>query len=189
MNNEITRHKVGLIGVDSGLVMICDPCYLDKFGERGNDSELGDGEFRYSLQGCDEAASTPDRCGQLVFDKGWTGAGVVSTTGIGDGTYEVFALKQQVPGCGERIIKLEIVFLEAEKPAKSDCRDGTVLTLVRAARSVGVTQKWLKQQADEGAVPCLKAGTRYLFNLDALTASLSDRAASSQVSDIEVDSA
>ena len=38
-----------------------------------------------------------------------------------------------------------------------------LLSLSRMARQLGVPQKWLREQADDGKVPCLKAGNRYLF--------------------------
>lgn len=38
-----------------------------------------------------------------------------------------------------------------------------LLSLPRMARSLGVTQQWLRLQADAGHVPCLVAGKRYLF--------------------------
>ena len=39
-----------------------------------------------------------------------------------------------------------------------------LLSLSRLSRRLGVTQDWLRSQADAGEVPCLKAGNRYLFN-------------------------
>ena len=39
-----------------------------------------------------------------------------------------------------------------------------LLSLGRMARRLFVTQQWLREQADAGDVPCLKAGKRYLFN-------------------------
>jgi hypothetical protein len=40
---------------------------------------------------------------------------------------------------------------------------GELLSLPKMARRVGVTQAWLREQADRGVVPCLIAGNRYLF--------------------------
>jgi len=47
-----------------------------------------------------------------------------------------------------------------------------ILTLTRMARRLSVTQKWLRQQADAGEVPCLIADGRYLFNPTAVIESL-----------------
>ena len=55
--------------------------------------------------------------------------------------------------------------------------DGDLLTLPRLARRLGVTRQWLREQADAGKVPCLKAGPRYLFNLAAVQRALAAQAA------------
>lgn len=53
-----------------------------------------------------------------------------------------------------------------------------LLSLHRAARRLGVTSNWLKQEAVAGRVPCLSAGSRLLFDEATLTESLRQRAAS-----------
>ncbi|MCL4190695.1 MAG: hypothetical protein KJZ87_03030 [Thermoguttaceae bacterium] len=62
-----------------------------------------------------------------------------------------------------------------------------VLSINRAARRLGVTAAWLRAEAEAGRVPCLRAGTRYLFDLDALTAALAARFAADrqEVSDAQ----
>ena len=55
-----------------------------------------------------------------------------------------------------------------------------LLNLPQMARHLGVTSKWLKESADVGRVPCLKAGTRYLFDLEAVKATLAKEAAQSR---------
>ena len=50
-----------------------------------------------------------------------------------------------------------------------------LLPLNRAARRLGVTIRWLKDEAANGRVPCLKAGRRYLFSVDALADALEAR--------------
>ena len=52
-----------------------------------------------------------------------------------------------------------------------------LLTLPRLARRLGVTQQWLRAQADAGKIPCLKAGNRYLFNPVAVQKALAAKAA------------
>ena len=52
-----------------------------------------------------------------------------------------------------------------------------LFSLSRTARRLGVTQQWLRQQADAGTIPCLRAGNRYLFNLEAVQDSLAAKAA------------
>ena len=52
-----------------------------------------------------------------------------------------------------------------------------LLSLARMARRLGVTQEWLRDQADAGNVPCLRAGKRYLFNAVAVREALAAEAA------------
>ena len=52
-----------------------------------------------------------------------------------------------------------------------------LLSLSRMARRFGVTQHWLRDQADTGKIPCLKAGNRYLFNPVAVQRALAVKAA------------
>jgi hypothetical protein len=52
-----------------------------------------------------------------------------------------------------------------------------VLPLNRMARKLRVTIAWLKAEADAGRVPCLRAGTRYLFSPDAVEKVIAARAA------------
>lgn len=52
-----------------------------------------------------------------------------------------------------------------------------LLSLSRTARRLGVTQQWLREQAEAGAVPSLRAGNRYLFNTVAVEETLAARAA------------
>jgi hypothetical protein len=53
-----------------------------------------------------------------------------------------------------------------------------LLTLPRMARRLGVTQQWLRDQAEAGKVPCLKADRRLLFNPVAVQEALASKAAS-----------
>ena len=55
--------------------------------------------------------------------------------------------------------------------------DDELLTLPRMARRLGVTQRWLREQADVGRVPHLRADNRYLFAAHAVQAELAKQAA------------
>lgn len=48
-------------------------------------------------------------------------------------------------------------------------RDGELLPLRRMAARLGVPSKWLKEQAELGNVPGLRAGNRWLFVPGAVT--------------------
>ncbi len=50
--------------------------------------------------------------------------------------------------------------------------------LPQAARMLRVPKDWLKDEADAKRVPCLKAGDRYLFDVDAVGEILMQRASS-----------
>jgi len=52
-----------------------------------------------------------------------------------------------------------------------------LLSLSRLARRLGVTQQWLRAQADNGTIPSLKAGNRYLFHPIAVQEALAAKAA------------
>jgi excisionase family DNA binding protein len=56
-------------------------------------------------------------------------------------------------------------------------RMSDLLSLGRMARRLGVTQQWLREQADAGKVPCLRAGKRYLFSVAAVQEALAVQAA------------
>lgn len=45
------------------------------------------------------------------------------------------------------------------------------------ARRLRVTTAWLRDEANAGRVPCLRAGTRYLFAPEAVERVLAERAA------------
>jgi len=53
----------------------------------------------------------------------------------------------------------------------------SLLSLARMAHCLGVPQTWLRQEADAGRIPHLKAGSRYLFNPKAVEPLLIERAA------------
>jgi hypothetical protein len=47
-----------------------------------------------------------------------------------------------------------------------------VLSLQRMARRVGVPAKWLKEQAEAGSVPSLRAGAKFVFEPGAVEEAL-----------------
>lgn len=84
---------VGTIGVDSGQVMICDPCYVLK-------GDYDGGKNEYS-RACEETLK--NEAGPITLDGG--GDAVVSMTAYGDGTYPVYAEERD-----GRIVSLTIKF-------------------------------------------------------------------------------
>ena len=112
---KVGRHKIGSIGVDSGQMMLCDPCYLNKWEDNEFDNtnhqqarETESYEFNYN--GACAATLSPKRSGIL----GVFGIAAVCSTGYGDGCYDVFITVTDEREWGLRISKLEIVFIESE---------------------------------------------------------------------------
>lgn len=95
--------QIGVVGVDSGTLLVGDPCYFlgDKWADKQYDEELVDG-----MKGLSK---------QLKFDMGHDGKGVVFTAGFGDGVYEVWALIKDYgddKGSDKRVKEVKIVLIE-----------------------------------------------------------------------------
>jgi hypothetical protein len=91
--------KVGVVGVDSGKLMLWDPCYHKQKQTRWENMD--------SLL---EKASFPTKL-QLNFDLGHAGAGFIVSTGLGDGVYDVEVLEGDVERWGDRILGVRVMFI------------------------------------------------------------------------------
>ncbi len=153
------KKLLGEIAVDSGQVLICDPCYIDsewkkedfnirrryrhndgtileyqkdfnhyefvipKYGKTMNqlvqNKEVEDlpddepSEFPFSYNACCKKTYGHEDSvsGQLYFEMGHAGVGVVSTSGSGDGYYPVYA----DIGSDGRVKRITIEFMEEEE--------------------------------------------------------------------------
>jgi hypothetical protein len=108
----LKRVLLGHVGVDSGQIMISDPCYVKDFNDNEDfDPARADdaGNYPYSYNGSCGATLSEAMGGQLG-----TISGVVSSTGYGDGCYEVWATIGESKGWGKRVHSLEIVFISDE---------------------------------------------------------------------------
>jgi hypothetical protein len=88
------RTLLGTVGVDSGQVMVCDPCYIGSEWQKDDDKkELFDksNEGKFSYGGCCIATMSEKLGGQLKYKLGHAGAGVAVSSGYGDGGYPVYA--------------------------------------------------------------------------------------------------
>ncbi|MBJ7288998.1 DUF4241 domain-containing protein [Williamsia sp.] len=106
--SDIEVVLLGAVGVDSGQLMITDPCYIDgewiddaddiaKVTGRGSHLQVANeqnqaaaqGPFSFSYSGAVNATLTAGY-GELAYRKGHAGAGVVFSTAWGDGFYPVY---------------------------------------------------------------------------------------------------
>jgi hypothetical protein len=140
--------EIGMVGVDSGQILVCDPCYIDsqwkkedlvqkpavllfpngtiekvvclskrwfEVVERINKGEikvLEDNGFEkaksnFSYPACGEKTLGEKGYGQLNFEMGHPGVGVVTSSGYGDGLYPVTALIEKETG---RVKEIRVVF-------------------------------------------------------------------------------
>jgi hypothetical protein len=103
--------KIGVVAVDSGQLVICDPTYIDSEWKGSSKKWQPDKHNKeFSYQGCSHA-TIKGNYGQLNFDKGHAGAGVAFTTGLGDGLYDVFAKIENVKYFGTRVTEVRIKLL------------------------------------------------------------------------------
>jgi len=91
------KKLIGRVGVDSGRLMVSDPCYAEKIK-------------CVSVQKVFENIHENDGAASLHYKGGSEGLGVVFSSGMGDGLYDVYAYYTDVPGMGRRIAKVEIDF-------------------------------------------------------------------------------
>lgn len=104
-------HQVGSVGVDAGMVMLCDPCYIrDEWTSQQEDEKLHDDKYtnEFSYRGCCSTMSKNNKAGQLNYKMGHAGAGVVVSSGYGDGYYPVYVTYADG---GERVAEVKVVFI------------------------------------------------------------------------------
>lgn len=100
MRELLTRELIGEVFVDSGQLMIGDPCYLKDWKDGDVEMDRLDavqGEApaavpsgEYSYQGACEATCSPRQVGILNG-----GEAAVFSSGYGDGSYKVYAHKNR----------------------------------------------------------------------------------------------
>jgi hypothetical protein len=121
------RYKVGEVGVDAGMVMVGDPCYLNTYGKESTDgfewvesevdAQKSTKKFDYSYSGACAATLGEDSAGELG-----RAAAVAVSSGYGDGVYPVYATYNHEG----RITKLEVVFVaEDDEDFEDDDEDET----------------------------------------------------------------
>ena len=101
------RELIGEVGVDSGQLLVCDPCYIRSQWKDTNFDKVKEPTGEFSYDGCCQATCSKDSAGQLNYSMGHAGAGVVFSSGYGDGTYPVYAKKNAHGRVVEVIIKMD----------------------------------------------------------------------------------
>jgi len=116
----MSRKLIGHIGVDSGQMMLSDPCYVtdDSFtDDRSNGLDIGEnreGPYPLNYEGACNASMSKDNAGVL----GDYGAAVVCATGYGDGSYPVYveyAEESETNSWGRRVKSMTIEFIDGEE--------------------------------------------------------------------------
>jgi hypothetical protein len=105
--------KVGSVGVDAGLMMIGDPSY--SIGANPSNDWITDDwdDFCRELFNSQEFAE--HQVVNVPFSLGHEGAAVVTSTGFGDGSYDVFVKYSDEGEWGRRVAEAKIVFIEDEE--------------------------------------------------------------------------
>lgn len=95
--------KIGECAVDSGTIMLVDPCYVlpDKEGDVVTDKDYTYDKF------LDDIGS--DNFKQILA-KGVGGSGVITSSGFGDGCYPVYAKISDEGDFGKRVKEVKIKF-------------------------------------------------------------------------------
>lgn len=101
---------VGYFGIDSGQVLISDPCYLSDFKDERDSGGVFNAElpkpYPFSYNGACSATCSEDNAGVLGVLRGNEGLGIAVSTGYGDGCYPVY-IKKNSEG---RVMKIVINF-------------------------------------------------------------------------------
>ena len=99
------KEIIGYCAVDSGQILITDPCYLHDW--KGNDFKEDKKKIgEYSYSGVCNTTLSKKGGGGLKFKKGHMGAGVAIGTAYGDGLYPVYVKKDK----SGRILEATITF-------------------------------------------------------------------------------
>ena len=99
MEEELERFKIGEVGVDSGQLIVMDPCYLQGW----NHGDFTDDATNDYANACKVTLKKPNHAGMTFGD-----LAAVFSSGYGDGTYEVIGYKNS----DGRIVKVEILMGE-----------------------------------------------------------------------------
>lgn len=117
MTNVYQEVLIGHVAVDSGQLMLGDPCYLNKWKDNEEWEKLPadeNGLYPLSYNGACGATLSDNQCGQLKFDGGHEGAAVAFSSGLGDGFYPVYATFIEDGIWGRRIAEVRVVMMQQD---------------------------------------------------------------------------
>lgn len=104
------KKLIGYCGVDSGQLIVCDPCYLSDWKDTEEISaKKGKKGYPFTYAGACSATLEENEGGQLVNEIG-AEVGVAVSSGFGDGVYPVYAHIKDEGKFGKRVKKVEIIF-------------------------------------------------------------------------------
>ena len=101
------------VAEDVDLLTVNDLIASGRFVEGATRVNKKAGEFSY--EGCCVATCGEAQSGQMYFKTGNEGAGVATSSGLGDGVYPAYIHKETVGDWGERVVRLEVVFIEEDE--------------------------------------------------------------------------
>lgn len=111
------RILLGSIAVDSGQMMLVDPCYISSHWKDKNYDEQKQKEmkksqdFTMTYNGACAATLQDDKHGGILEN----GVAAVCESGFGDGAYEVWLTISDERDWGNRVKKMEIIFIDDEE--------------------------------------------------------------------------
>lgn len=117
--NTINEVLIGHCAVDSGQIMLVDPCYATDNAFMGMDSEPFAANlptpYPFSYNGASSATCSDEQAGQLGRN-----TAVVVASGYGDGCYPVYATYINDGTWGRRIKSVRIEFISDEDEDEDD---------------------------------------------------------------------
>lgn len=105
---------IGHCGVDSGQIILVDPCYVLANEPVEKDPQMTYQELLNERGILEATTKNPmPQSQEIIFSKPG-GNGVVVDSGLGDGNYPVYAKIEKIGDWGTRVTEVKIKFIEDE---------------------------------------------------------------------------
>ena len=126
----------GAVAVDAGQIWIGDPCYLIP-RTRGSDDNKPPFDWEqymeWTFEGYEGESDTPSSMVTRSYQQfnfpngdpktGHPGLGIAMRSGFGDGYYNVYVKRADIPGWGNCIVEARVVFIDKESLTNEDEED------------------------------------------------------------------